>query len=204
MELVAFLTTLCGAILLLYSRRLEKKEAKKQLKAVTEEKKEVVNQIKEQEALMEELNGKFLELNAYYEYVSNEIEKKYKELIFVYGLVQEKQAQREENNRRDSAIQEAVNHSGTVGLSPVPKPEPLYPASMRASARAKAPQLDFQDQMSPQAQQRNVAHVQEQKAVEDRRKQILTMSKKGKSVDEIAKTLQIGKGEVKLILDLFK
>ncbi len=42
------------------------------------------------------------------------------------------------------------------------------------------------------------------KSVENNNKQILSLHSKGKSIDEIARMLGIGHGEVKLVIDLFK
>lgn len=114
----------------------------------------------------EEINHKILELNEYAQFMKDEMEKKHKELLFLYQLISDK-----ENNLR-----EQMQGFNDISSTPLAKSH---------------------------ENQKNESHKIEQSAPEHNR-MVLQLFKEGYDVTEIAKKLDLGIGQVQLILKLYQ
>lgn len=110
-------------------------------------------------ARIEELNRKILEINEYGEFMLNELEKKHKELLFLYQLINEK-------------TKEIEGMETAVSLN---QDEDLYENKLTNNPK----RINY-NQM------------------------IIEFSEKGYNIKEIAQLLDIGQGEVKLVLELYE
>lgn len=119
------------------------------------------------------VNDKILELNEYAEFIKSEIEKKHKELLFLYQMVAEKEK------------------------SISPKEELTY----KEIEKKEITKLD--ETINKNLENEDNKEIEE-KEVYNINIKIIELSNKGYGITEIAQILNIGQGEVKLVLDLYK
>lgn len=128
-------------------------------------------QVNEDEAAMEDeafrkqinlVNEKVLELNDYHDFVKEEIEKKHKELLFLYQMIGEKE-------KRIKEIQLEIEHLIQSNPQPV-----------------------------------EVSEAADMVKVRNFNRRIIALKEQGYEAKEIAKILDIGQGEVQLVLNLFE
>lgn len=125
-------------------------------------------QYEEYGARINELNGKILELNEYSEFMKSELDKKHKELLFLYQLINEK------SKEIKGQSEEVIHVTEKESISIIPPPENI--------------------KLVDKAEQQKLNH----------NKMILQLSERGYSIKDIAQMLEIGQGEVKLVLNLFE
>lgn len=125
------------------------------------------------------VNDKILELNEFAEFVKDEMDRKHKELIFLYQMVSEKEKLINskagfinENIPNNPSISNKDNKKSTIIVDPY--------------------------------NNTNITKEIKSEVLINKNEKILKLSKKGYSIKEIAQLLDIGQGEVKLVLDLFK
>ena len=123
----------------------------------------------------DEVRNKILELNEYGEYLKAELEKKHKELLFLYQMIIEKQ-------------KEMQIESLKVDLGDPQKMD---------GAKVTPRKLEGETGKSPGSESGSVEK-------RNYNKEILDMSLAGYSVSEIAKKLHIGVGQVELVLNLYR
>ncbi len=125
-------------------------------------------QYEEYGARIEELNRKILEINEYSEYMKSELDKKHKELLFLYQLINEK-------------TKEIKGQNGEAHQTEAIEILPLLQVTTDHKYREKTEQIK-----------------------QNNNKMILQLSERGYPVKDIAQMLDIGQGEVKLVLNLFE
>lgn len=113
------------------------------------------------------IDEKILELEDYRKYVQDEMDKKHKELLFLYQMITEK----------EQKIREIEDSK-------------------------KSYKSDDEKILVNQYSKTSIEDI-DADIVENRNEQILGLKKDGYSEKEIAKKLEIGQGEVKLVLNLF-
>lgn len=123
------------------------------------------------ETLTEELNTKILELNEFGSFILGEMEKKHKELLFLYQMICEKE---KSFATEDEKLIKTENAQLDTQIQPR---EATKPDSIKLTIGNDSLALNGQ---------------------------ILLLSNQGVSVQEIAKKLKIGQGEVQLILKLYQ
>lgn len=128
----------------------------------------------EYSARIEELNQKILELNEYGGFLKNELDNKHKELMFLYQLIHEKT----KDIRQNIDLEPDMSLMGEC--------QPIDDNNIKIIEDVSNLQ---EGEMS---QQINFNQL------------ILELSKKGYSIKEIAQLLEVGQGEVKLVLDLYE
>lgn len=128
----------------------------------------VQEQYEEYGARIDELNRKILELNEYSEFMRLELDKKHKELLFLYQLINEKTKEIKGQNEVTNPI-----NDGQLTLDSEQNTEKVM-----------------------------VNKTEQQKS--NHNKMILQLSERGYLVKDIAQMLDIGQGEVKLVLNLFE
>ncbi len=131
----------------------------------------------------DEVRDKILELNEYGEYLKEELDKKHKELLFLYQMILEKQ---KELQIYSLEKQVGINIEETIS----PHSNPVYISKEDAMVDVKA---EDNDKVTKDANgNRNY------------NKEILDLSLAGYKTHEIAKKLKIGQGQVELVLNLYK
>ncbi|PKM49871.1 MAG: hypothetical protein CVV02_14105 [Firmicutes bacterium HGW-Firmicutes-7] len=123
-------------------------------------------------ARIDELNNKIREMNEYGEFMKSELDKKHKELLFLYQMINEKSKDINCSSEVFEIVQKDSGVDNQIQEQVSPTQEPYEEG----------------DQL------RKINHNQ----------MILEFSEKGYSIKEIAQMLDIGQGEVKLVLDLYE
>lgn len=120
------------------------------------------------------INEKIVEMNEYHDYVQKEMEKKHKELLFLYQMISEKEK---------LVRQIQVAHHEDTPILEVPK------ASIGLKTKVETEER-------PEEKKINTTTNTNMK--------ILEMKSQGYQASEIAKILNIGQGEVQLVINLFE
>ena len=177
----------------------QKDDIKSQITAVFREQTDVLAQTVEDRTRddLERLsNQKIKEFAEYSDTVLGEINKSHNEVMFLYDMLNEKNKE-VHNTIRD--MQKAVKQSAEADVpeSKLQKPEG-YSHEPVLSAESE-PDIDAANVV---LSEESVSETQD--GTDSKRDAVLKRHKQGKSEIEIAKTLGIGVGEVKLVIDLFK
>ena len=177
----------------------QKDDIKSQITAVFREQTDVLTQTVEDRTRddLERLsNQKIKEFAEYSDTVLGEINKSHNEVMFLYDMLNEKNKE-VHNTIRD--MQKAVKQSAEADVpeSKLQKPEG-YSHEPVLSAESE-PDIDAANVV---LSEESVSETQD--GTDSKRDAVLKLHKQGKSEIEIAKTLGIGVGEVKLVIDLFK
>ena len=151
-EGITIATIICGMFLVFISFALKTEE--QSYNSLDQD------QYEEYGARIKELNQKILEVNEFSQFIQEEMNKKQKELLFLYQLIHEK------SNEIKGTV-EAKNYDFTIEKNPKP----------------------ISDEIVDKLEKDNQS--------------VLQLAKKGYSIKEIAKILDIGQGEVNLILNLY-
>lgn len=177
----------------------QKEDIKKQITSVFNEEASVMTQTVEdrtRDALEKLSNQKINELAEYSDTVLGEINKNHTEVMFLYDMLNEKNKE-VHNNIRDlqnvvKASEESIKAADTRNVQ---------------SVQDESVHLD-EDEMAAfaheQPDEKGSEAATDDTSMDNKREAILKLHNKRKSAVEIAKTLGIGVGEVKLVIDLFK
>lgn len=122
-------------------------------------------------ARIEELNHKIREMNEYGDFMKGELDKKHKELLFLYQMINEKS----KDIHIHGEIFESTNN-----------------------------EIHLAAPIQEQFIQETTVEQKSNKQKMNNNQMILEFSEKGYSIKEIAQMLDIGQGEVKLVLDLYE
>ena len=117
------------------------------------------------------INEKIVEMNEYHDYVQKEMEKKHKELLFLYQMISEK----------EKLVRQIQTTRFDDTLIRVDSKEPT---SIKTEEKTEEKTL--------------------QAATTNTNIKILEMKRQGYQAAEIAKILNIGQGEVQLVINLFE
>lgn len=177
----------------------QKDDIKSQITAVFREQTDVLTQTVEDRTRddLERLsNQKIKEFAEYSDTVLGEINKSHNEVMFLYDMLNEKNKE-VHNTIRD--MQKAVKQSAEAA-EPAPKPSNVDTYLQEpVTVDAGEPDIEVEASAVPE----DYASETED-STDSKRDAVLKLHKQGKSEIEIAKTLGIGVGEVKLVIDLFK
>jgi DNA-directed RNA polymerase specialized sigma24 family protein len=130
------------------------------------------------------------ELNKTAELVLKDIDEKYQTLLFLYELTEEKLKAAGTNAEAEISAA-AARRTGRYAAPPAGKPAIRYTASGNNSGRGP---LDYTRDKA--------ARVKKPPVLNAKQSQILKLYGEGMASAEIAKVLDIGQGEVKLVIDL--
>ena len=162
----------------------EMKFVKSEIEDIVEE--TIQYSIEKTERSLERLtNEKIMAVNEYSDTVLEEINKNHKEVLFLYEMLNDKHEQIKDTISKISA--KAKNSKAVVET-------PKEDIPQKDSTATKQPLID-------------VAILKEKEIEENihnSNELILEMYKKGKTKTEIAQKLNLGVGEVKLVIDLYK
>lgn len=121
------------------------------------------------------INEKIVEMNEYHDYVQKEMEKKHKELLFLYQMISEK----------EKLVRQIQTTRFDDTLIRVDSKEPT-----RIKTEEKAEEKTEEKTLQAVTTNTNI--------------KILEMKRQGYQAAEIAKILNIGQGEVQLVINLFE
>lgn len=154
-------------------------------------------------------NQKIKELSEYSETVLSEINKTHDKVMFLYDMLSEKNKEVNSTvrdlsvakNQLDKAISEqAAAKAAETVEQPVAKPKTTRTRKKTQASAADTAESSQAEEVSEEA----VKPAKKKSSANNRNKEILELHNAGMDNLEIAKELNIGTGEVKLVLDLFK
>lgn len=153
--------------------------------------------LKEEKDYQEGLERKIEEINSRSETILLEIEKKQKELLQLYNLIDE-QKREITKSKIDICIDEPVKVEN-VGSMPEIK------RNKKNKSKPQPKNFAEKTNIEPDMTEKAKEPVKQTFALNNpKHNEILNLSEKGMEPSEIAKSLGIGQGEVKLILELRK
>ncbi len=156
---------LVGIIIIIVSFVLTKYE-----RFIIEEENKKLEKRQDDQIDYDEVRNKILELNEYGEYLKAELDKKHKELLFLYQMIIEKQ--------KEIQIDKLEQQVGISNADNNYSNKKTYKDEI-AKNEVKSRKINYN-------------------------KEILDMSLAGYSSEEVARKLKIGKGQVELVLNLYK
>ena len=134
--------------------------------------------------------------------VFKEFDSKYQELLFLYNLVDEKQKTLALTGSVDTE-QNADGSSSELLPDPVVVREMLFPGETAAVPKQKVAAVTHTGKRAaPKNLDVVVGDNNKRPAINPKFAHVLQLSKDGKSVEDIARDLDMGKGEIMLILNL--
>ena len=150
-------------------------------------------------------NEKIMALSEYSDTIMEGIDKSHQEVLFMYDMLSDKQTDLKNTVRKAEATVREVESATQVQEV---TPQPALETPVQAEAPVLVQQASSQDSEFAKfvTDEHTVDEfIQEEEAEEgNNNERILALSKQGLSTVEIAKTLGLGVGEVKLVIDLFK
>ncbi len=179
-QIVLFISIIIGIFFIIISLFLFNSD-----KNNTSEYFEASNTFKALDVSISEIDKAMEELNDTSKYIFKEIEEKYQELLFLYSLIDEKKneiADIYKTKYTDEKIEKPV----------VDNLKDIYT------------KINIEHRNSPNTAKESLLKIKQKNKIAESPyfNEIVAFSKEGFSVSEIAKKLNIGQGEVKLILNL--
>ena len=160
-------------------------------------------------------NEKILSVNEFSEQIMERLNVNHKEVVFLYNMLNEKEAEMKEtigrisDAERDVALLiEELEQKKTLFLETADSQTSKEVAHV-AKERPIGTQMSITPVQQPKQPEQKPASVKkeqmsaEELLVENNTKEILALHRKGKSVVEISKALGLGQGEVRLVVDLY-
>lgn len=169
----------------------------------------VADSMEKAERTLERLcNEKIMAVNEYSDTVLNEIHKNHEEAVFLYDMLNNKHTSlkntvAEVNSSMKEAeemvrtLQQPVSSPAVQGGAPAREPAVWEPAELTF------PEVPGKEPMVPDGQE-SEEWPGESGQDHNNNEKILRLYKKGKSAVMIAKELELGIGEVRLVIDLFE
>ncbi len=139
-------------------------------------------------------NEKIMAVNEYSGTIMEEINKSHKEVMFLYDMLSDKQVDLKNTVRKAEATAKEVEKN--LNVIPVSRGEEASAEKLKESVRTEAIEKSAKTAVKS-AEKKNGADG-------NHNQRILELYQHGKSNVDIAKELNLGVGEVKLVIDLFK
>ena len=159
-------------------------------------------------------NEKILSVNEFSEQIMERLNVNHKEVVFLYNMLNEKEAEMKETIGRISDVErdaalliEELEEKKNLFLETIPQPKKSVERVVKEQPVGKqmliAPvQQQKKEEQKPAAEKKEPMSSEEV-LLENNTKEILALHRKGKSVVEISKALGLGQGEVRLVVDLY-
>ncbi len=134
-------------------------------------------------------NEKIIAVNDFSGQVLEKISQNHEEVVFLYNMLNEKESEIKETIKNIDMIKRQMNESGKSE-----KPADNKKVNTAAHTNRTMPATSFHtDSLNTDAEQLN-----------NHNQKILELYSQGFSVIDISRTLELGQGEVKLVIDLYK
>lgn len=165
-------------------------------------------------------NEKLMAVGEFSDTVLGEMDKTHKEIMFLYNMLNEKEAEikklmQEKTNQAKlskeemDSVKHTLRENGEIQKeekkNAAPKTEPREEDNIpfNVSTEEKSNSSKRKTSKGRATSSKNVKDSQKETRQENNNEKIISLYQKGDSVVEIAKKLNLGKGEVKLVIDLF-
>ena len=147
-------------------------------------------------------NEKIMAVSEFSDQLLEKMEQNHSEIIFLYNMLTEKEDEVKKLISKPIRLVETPVRAGEF----LRREEKELPSGKEAISGLEAAALAAITKKEPASQKKKAAPVVEQRrpAEENKNERILKLYKEGKSVLEISKELNLGQGEVKLVIDLFQ
>lgn len=162
-------------------------------------------------------NEKIMALGSYSDDVFKRIDNNHQEVMFLYNMLNDKEEKLKDTMRDIEALKQSIKKMAVVGsmsgANATPekrKVEPEAPKKVEIENKPTMSEAEMDNVLnSNKAQLESVSEPEliVEPGIEakgNKNEEILKLYQQGKTNMEIAKTLGIGMGEVKLVIDLFK
>ncbi len=134
-------------------------------------------------------NEKIIAVNDFSGQVLEKISQNHEEVVFLYNMLNEKESEIKETIKNIDMIKRQMNETGKSE-----KPADNKKVNMAVHTNRTMPATSFHtDSLNTDAEQLN-----------NHNQKILELYSQGFSVIDISRTLELGQGEVKLVIDLYK
>ena len=198
----------------------EEKKVRERIDSLVEERVSLVIDQTEDE-LSRISNEKIITSNEFSEQVLEKIEQNHEEVVFLYNMLNEKEKQmkdlmkeidtlktgtkkviKEYNEKEEFVSFHEIDNSKTLNnldreLKEIE--EPIFNSQINMNEN-----LQLEGLITVMEEEKEDMEKEEIEIGPNRNKEILSLYKKGNSVLEISKALDMGQGEVKLVIDLFQ
>lgn len=158
-------------------------------------------------------NEKIISVNEFSEQIMEKLNVNHKEVVFLYNMLNEKEAEIKETIGRMSDVERNV----ALLIEELEEKKALYletaPQTSKSVERVVKEPIGKQMLIAPVQQskkeekrpdtEKKEPMLSAEELLENNTKEILALHRKGKSVVEISKALGLGQGEVRLIVDLY-
>lgn len=157
------------------------------------------------DALSKLSNEKIMAVNDFSEQILEKINRNHEEVVFLYNMLNDKEKELKSAVREiDSSkkkVEDILDQKAKSNNEPSAK-------QTKPQGTANSALQSSHGEKSSKAVQNQAASLKDDLSLdsigENNNKQILSLYSQGKSVMEISKLLDLGQGEVKLVIDLFK
>ena len=139
-------------------------------------------------------NEKIMAVSEYSNTIMDEINKSHKEVMFLYDMLTDKQTDLKNTVRKASAAAKEVEDAGKAAM------EQAAHISERPVEDPSEGFTAFDSGSMDRAEPKTVSDLEP----DNNNRRIIELHKNGRSVVEIAKELNLGVGEVNLVIDLFE
>lgn len=141
-------------------------------------------------------NEKIISLNEYSEMILERIDKNHSEVVFLYSMLSEK-----EEELKKMLVEHQIRKKEDVPVTVIKENPTEIPEEKEV---VKKPSVSRYPKISEaEAESKNFLSEDEKIEYMDRRRQIIALYENGLSVLEISKELDMGQGEVQLIVNIF-
>lgn len=169
----------------------------------------VADSMEKAERTLERLcNEKIMAVNEYSDTVLNEIHKNHEETVFLYDMLNNKHTSLKNTVAEVNSSVKEAEEMVRILQQPVSEPAvqggvPAGDSAVWEPAELTFPEIPEKEPMVPDGQESEEWHGESGQDHNNNEK-ILRLYKKGKSAVMIAKELELGIGEVRLVIDLFE
>lgn len=174
--------------------------------------------VKTENNLNKVTNEKIMAISDYSEQIIEKIEQNHMEVVFLYNMLNEKENSlkenycRKENSYKDDTYHNDENQKANKdSIDSELDNQTDSNSLMEVDNKYKKPTKDIQgindDEAAMLVGNMNYSHHEQEFTEEDKQNnnlEIMKLYAEGKSITEIAKTLDLGKGEVSFVLNLYK
>lgn len=149
---------------------------------------------KTEDQLSQLSNEKIIAVNDFSKQVIDKISQNHEEVVFLYNMLNEKETElkntmKQVDSTKKRIVDTKINDSKTIKSK-----------ESKDSVKKSTPEIDLKEMIQPVSTQSKPLD----EMGDNYNEKILELYSQGKSIIEISKYLDLGQGEVKLVIDLFK
>lgn len=149
--------------------------------------------VKTENSLNKVTNEKIMAISDYSEQILEKIDVNHSEVVFLYNMLNDKENAMKENFLKENSTKENLNKENSNMTE-------VQPTNTDSNGKEQVNQTDI-------IASTNYTYREQEFTEEDKQnnnQEIMKLYAEGKSITEIAKTLDLGKGEVSFVVNLYK